>query len=118
MDWLSRLESPIRLAVDVRREDCHVLGRHAGKTTSRQFLAMRSSTSPNCLLLRPVLQDLLRVVIAHRGLVVQHVEVGILEQLGVAFAQELPDRLLHARIVQFALARRLARRPVCRSRSL
>ena len=60
-------------------------------------------------LLSAVLQDLLGVVVAHGRLIVEHFEIGILEQLGMTLTQELPDRLLHAGIIHFALPGRFAR---------
>ena len=58
--------------------------------------------------MRALLEDMLGEEVVHLGVVVQHLEVGVLEQLRVAFAQALADGLLHARVVQLALACRLA----------
>src|SRR5579872_776486 len=60
-------------------------------------------------LLPAVVQNLLCIIVPHGRLIVQHLIVSILQQLGLAVAQELTDVLLHARIVQLALAGRLVR---------
>ena len=59
-------------------------------------------------LLGAVLQDLFGIVVADRGLVVEHFEVGVLAAAARGFRAELADGLLHAGIVQFALPGGLA----------
>lgn len=55
-----------------------------------------------------VLQNLLCIIIAHSRLVVKHFKVGVFEQLGMALAQELPNGLLYAGIIDLSLAGGLA----------
>ncbi len=50
-----------------------------------------------------VLEDLFGEEVLDLRLIVQHLEIGVLQQLRPAIAQLLPDRLLHARIIQVAL---------------
>src|ERR1035437_9104840 len=54
-------------------------------------------------LMRTLVESLFGKVVANLGFVVEHLEIGGLEQLRVAIAQGLADDLLHARVVQFAL---------------
>src|ERR1700722_14963008 len=56
-----------------------------------------------------LLQYLLGKIVPYFGVVPQHFVVGKPQQLRVALAQLLPDTLLYAWIVQFALSGRLAR---------
>ena len=57
------------------------------------------------MLLRAVLEDLFGEVVLDAGLVAQHLEICVLQQLRARVAQLLTNGLLHARIVQLALSR-------------
>ena len=59
-------------------------------------------------LLRAFSENLVGQVVVHFGFVVEHLEVGVFEQLRMAVAESLADGLLHARVVQFALPGRLS----------
>ena len=58
----------------------------------------------NRALLGALLENLLGEVVVDLGIVLEHFEVRVLEQLGAVVVQLCMDRLLHTRVVQFALA--------------
>src|ERR1039458_6206511 len=68
-----------------------------------RHLEAGSAIIRRCALLCALLENLFGKVVANLGFVVEHLEIGGLEQLRVAFTQTLTDDLLHARVVQFAL---------------
>ncbi len=61
------------------------------------------------VLVSVVFEDLFGEEVLNLRLVVHHLQISRLQQLRPATLQLLPDRLLHARIVQIALSWRIAR---------
>jgi tetratricopeptide (TPR) repeat protein len=99
IDWTQAHENTLKALVPAGVTDD---GEGNVKAPKKVMEDLKAENAP-----RALLEDLVGEVVVHLGLVVEHLEVGVLEQLRVLFAQALADGLLHARVVQFALAGRL-----------